>query len=78
MKSVFKITTPANTTLTTSGGDTDDLISTKCSFYNSFTFNMVIANESFASLTCSDAILATSLASLACYVAIASSFDTIF
>ena len=59
------MTTPANTTLTTSGGDTDDLISTKCSFCNSLTFNIVIARESFASLTYSDAILATSLASFA-------------
>lgn len=45
------MTTPANTILTASGGEDNDLISVKCSFLRSLTLDSVDSNYSLASLT---------------------------
>jgi hypothetical protein len=75
---VLSITTPANTTLTASGGEPKDFISTKCSFFKSRTLSRVASSYSFASETVSSAFFANALASLAYFVASISSLATYF
>ena len=45
------MTTAANTATITAGGFPRDLISSKCGFFNYFTFSNVTSNEAFASAT---------------------------
>jgi len=65
-------------TLTALGGEPKDLISTKCSFFNFLTSNIVWASELFASATAASAYVANLVASSYCFVASASSLATTF
>lgn len=57
-----RITTPPSVTLTASGGEPSDLISTKCSFFNFLTSSRVVSNYLLASDTAASASAANFLA----------------
>ncbi len=78
MRSWFKMTTPASVTLTASGGDPRDLISTKCSFLSFWTSFRVISKALLASATDASASAASLRASYSWVDASASSTATIF
>jgi len=63
--SKFRITTPPRVTLTAVGGEPNDLISTKCSFFNFYTSAKVSAKILLASATDAAASSASFYASAA-------------